>query len=114
MKRSNGNTKGVLIKAPEPLFHPGRVVMTPGVEGLLEGEKLELKEVCSMLARHLTGDWGELDAHDRRRNEDGLHEGARLFSAYRSMAGDRLWVITEAVNDGGYRASTTVLLPEEY
>jgi hypothetical protein len=73
-----------------------------------------VKEVCSLLARHLSGDWGELDGHDRRQNEDALHDGSRLFSAYRSMAGDKLWVITEAVNDGGYRASTTVMLPEEY
>jgi hypothetical protein len=114
MKHLNGNTKGVLVKVPEILFNPGAVFMTPGVRELIEGEKLELKEVCSFLARHLSGDWGELDGHDRRRNEDALREGSRLFSAYRSTAGDKLWVITEAVSDGGFRASTTVLLPDEY
>ena len=114
MKHLNGNTKGVLVKVPKMLFNPGAVLMTPGVSELMEGEKLELKEVCSFLARHLSGDWGELDSHDRRRNEDALHEGSRLFSAYRSTAGDKLWVITEAASDGGFRASTTVLLPGEY
>lgn len=114
MKHLNGNTKGVLVKVPEILFNPGAVFMTPGVSELIEGEKLEMKEVCSFLARHLSGDWGELDGHDRRRNEDALREGSRLFSAYRSTAGDSLWVITEAVRDGGFRASTTVLLPDEY
>ena len=46
MKHLNGNTKGVLVKVPEILFNPGAVIMTPGVRGLIEGEKLELKEVC--------------------------------------------------------------------
>ena len=114
MKHLNGNTKGVLVKVREILFDPGAVLMTPGVRGLIEGEKLDLEEVGILLARHLSGDWGELDGHDRRRNEDALHEGSRLFSAYRSTAGDKLWVITEAVGDGGFRASTTVLLPDEY
>lgn len=114
MKRSNGNTKGVTVQVLEPLFAPGRVVMTPGIKVLLDDEKLGMKEVCAFLARHLTGDWGELDPFDKRQNEDALHHGARLLSAYRSVAGDRLWVITDAVGDGGYRRCTTVLLPEEY
>ncbi len=114
MKHRNGNTKGVLVKVPEMLFNPGAVNMTPGVMGLIEGEKLEFADVISFLARHLSGDWGELDGHDRRRNEDALREGSRLFSAYRTTAGEKLWVITEAASDGGFRASTTVLLPDEY
>lgn len=108
------NTEGVNPEAPAPLFTSGTVVMTRGVKGLIEGEKLEIVEVLGLLTRHLTGDWGELDAFDRRRNEEALHDGSRLFSAYRSTAGDRLWFITEAVSEGEFRASTTVLLPEEY
>ena len=38
-----------------------------------------------------------------------LEEPRRLLSAYRTNAGDRLWVITEAD-----RSSTCILLPEEY
>lgn len=42
-------------------------------------------------------------------NENALKSGARLFSAYTLATEARLWVITEAD-----RASTTMLLPQEY
>lgn len=108
------STKGATTEAPAPLFTSGTVVMTTGVKGLIEGDKLELVEVIDLLSRHMTGDWGDLDAHDKRQNEEALRDGSRLFSAYRSTAGDRLWFITEAASDGAFRASTTVLLLEEH
>ena len=114
MKHPNINMKGTLSKPSGPRFGPGTVLMTPGVMALIDTEKLEFKEVITFFLRHLTGDWGELDEHDRRRNEEALEEGSRLFSAYRSAGGEKLWVITEAVNDSGARSSTTVLLPDEY
>jgi hypothetical protein len=60
------------------------------------------------LARHATGDWGDLCAFDRRQNEIALREGLRVLSSYDVPAG-RLWIITEAD-----RSITTILLPEEY
>jgi hypothetical protein len=60
------------------------------------------------LARHATGDWGDLCAFDRRQNEVAMCEGCRVFSSYETSAG-RVWVITEAD-----RSVTTVLLPQEY
>jgi len=60
------------------------------------------------LARHKTGDWGELCAFDRRQNEIALRDGYRVLSSYETMAG-RVWIITEAD-----RSVTTILLPEEY
>jgi hypothetical protein len=60
------------------------------------------------LARHRSGDWGELDPHDRRENELSLKHGWRLLSSY--PVGEKIiWVITEAD-----RTYTTILLPEEY
>jgi len=38
-----------------------------------------------------------------------VREGFRLLSAYRTTAGERLWIITEAD-----RSVTTLLLPDEY
>lgn len=111
---TKASTKGETDERPRPLFHPGRTYVTRGVGQLLEEEKLEPGEVRAFLDRHLSGDWGCLESFDRRQNEDALRSGARLFSAYRSLRGDRLWVITEATDDAGRRASTTVLLPEEY
>ena len=60
------------------------------------------------LARHASGDWGDLCKFDRRQNQVALREGLRVFSSYETTAG-RCWVITEAD-----RFVTTILLPEGY
>jgi hypothetical protein len=90
------------MTAPLPL---GRVVATPGALKLL-GKSRE--HPFGLLARHATGDWGELCAFDRRQNEIALHEGYRILSSYDVLIG-RVWIITEAD-----RSITTILLPEEY
>ena len=61
------------------------------------------------IARHLRGDWGELDKDDRRENDLSLEKGFRLVSVYRTAAGLRFYIITE--HD---RSVTTILLPDEY
>jgi hypothetical protein len=83
----------------------GKVVATPGALKLL-GKSGE--DLFGYLARHATGDWGELCAFDRRQNEIALRDGYRVLSSYETMAG-RVWVITEAD-----RSVTTILLPEDY
>lgn len=55
-------------------LEPGRVVATPGALEVLEEAGVEPRE---LLRRHLSGDWGELDAHDRRENERSLKHGFR-------------------------------------
>ena len=90
------------MSAPLPL---GRVVATPGALSLL-GKSGE--HPFDLLARHETGDWGELCTFDRRQNEIALREGYRVLSSYETTAG-RVWIITEAD-----RSITTILLPEEY
>lgn len=61
-----------------------------------------------LLLRHEAGDWGDLDADDRRANDRAVQHGERVLSAYQTAAG-RVWVITE-----WDRSVTTLLLPEEY
>jgi hypothetical protein len=56
-----------------------------------------------------TGDWGDIDAHDRSENQVSLEHGFRLMSVYSLSTGVKIWVITEAG-----RSSTCILLPEEY
>lgn len=51
---------------------------------------------------------------DRRANDEALKDGSRIFSAYKTKAGVKVWVITEASDDDGQRAATTLLLPDEY
>jgi hypothetical protein len=43
-----------------------------------------------------------------------LVSGERLLSAYKTLKGVRMWIITEATDDDGIRNCTTTLLPEEY
>jgi hypothetical protein len=90
------------MTAPLPL---GKVVATPGALNLLSeiGE-----DPFDFLARHASGDWGDLCAFDRRQNEIALREDYRVLSSYETPAG-HVWVITEAD-----RSVTTILLPENY
>ena len=83
----------------------GRVVATPGALRLLEGVG---EDPLSYLARHASGDWGELDEGDRRENMRSLRHRWRVLSCY-PVGGKTVWVITEAD-----RSVTTILLPEEY
>jgi hypothetical protein len=91
---------------PEPAgkFPLGSLHTTPGALITIPHQ-----EMLIALRRHHSGDWGDLDAQDFQMNEMCLLEGCRLFSQYRSGAGEKFWVITE-----GDRSVTTVLLPEEY
>jgi hypothetical protein len=86
-------------------FSPGRVVATSAALALLGHHG---KAPSEYLNRHLSGDWGDLDARDRQENERGVREGFRIFSAYSTPVG-RIWIITEAD-----RSSTCILLPGEY
>ena len=87
---------------PLPL---GKVLATPGALQLLRDAG---EDPSGYLARHVSGDWGELDAHDRRANERSLERGWRVLSSY-TVGEGRVWVITEAD-----RSVTTILLPDEY
>ena len=66
------------------------------------------------IARHARGDWGEVCAEDARLNDEAVKDGSRILSAYRTAKGERIWIITEAADDSGNRAATTILLPDEY
>lgn len=95
----------------KPKFNLGQVVATPGA---LEALAKAGQTPHELLARHLRGDWGDLDAEDAALNDESLKDGSRLLSAYALKTGERLWVITEAADDSGHRASTCCLLPAEY
>ena len=88
----------------EPKFELGMIVSTPGAI-----DAVTRTEVSESLNRHARGDWGDVCDHDRKENEFSLQHGFRLFSVYRTEAGTRYWIITEAD-----RSVTTILLPHEY
>lgn len=88
----------------EARFPLGRIVATPNALSKLTNE-----DMLVAILHHHAGDWGDVCPEDRRANELALIEGSRLLSAYRSVAGVKFWIITEAD-----RSATTVLLPEDY
>jgi hypothetical protein len=93
------------------MFQPGQVVATPGALAVLS-ESGQSPAFC--LAKHLRGDWGEVDEEDKKRNDQALLDGSRLLSAYQTLKGVKIWIITEAAGHDGNRASTCILLPDEY
>jgi len=87
-------------------FSLGQIVATPGALAALQDSR---ETPATFLRRHRTGDWGQLDDHDRAENEHSVELGFRILSAYALSDGTRIWIITEAD-----RSSTCILLPEEY
>jgi hypothetical protein len=85
-------------------FSPGRIVITRAAL-----EVLPASELSCALARHLAGDWGEVDREDWHANEAALIRGQRILSLYLSAAGVRFYIITDCD-----RSLTTILLPEDY
>ncbi len=71
--------------------------------------QVEQEDMIAALNRHSKGDWGTLCDEDKEANEQALKYGGRLFSVYEDNKGIKFWIITEAD-----RASTTVLLPDDY
>ena len=101
--RPNTNTN------PQPRvtrFALGQTYVTPGAE---EALMIAGQTGIEFLRRHMCADWSELSDDDAQENELSLREGFRVLSAYRTSAGQKLWIITEAE-----RSSTTILLSDEY
>lgn len=87
------------------LFTPGQIVTTPGALELMASAGLQPMD---LLMRHLSGDWGDLDAFDKAENDLSVKEGFRILSSY-NVGTEKVWLIT-----GQDRSVTTFLLPDEY
>jgi hypothetical protein len=95
----------------KPKFNLGRLLATPGALAVLEEAG---QTPHDFISRHARGDWGDVCDDDKQANEDALVDGSRLLSSYKTSTNVKLWVITEATDDNGQRAATTVLRPDEY
>jgi hypothetical protein len=94
-----------------PQFPLGQIVATPGALRALQesGESPN-----TFLGRHMRGDWGEICDEDRGLNDRAVLDGSRILSVYRTLNDVKVWVITDAEDNAGDRAATTILLPSEY
>ena len=94
----------------EILFTTGEVVATAGLMAL----DLPQQTLFDLVARHVRGDWGDLEDDDKAANDSGLNptDPDRLVSAYdveHHGKTVRVNIITE--HD---RSLTTLMLPEDY
>lgn len=87
-------------------FPPGKIVATPGALAAIEATGTLAD---TLLVRHLSGDWGNLEAEDVAVNEAAVANGRQILSEYQLDSNTAVWIITE-----GDRSYTTILLPDEY
>jgi len=87
-------------------LHLGQIVATPPALDLLT--RLDLNPAV-LLARHASGDWGDLDSEDKASNDWAVSHQGRLLSSYNVAPDKKIWIITEAD-----RSATTILLPSDY
>jgi len=92
-------------------FRLGQTLATPAA---LQAIKESGQDAAYFLNRHIVGDWGEVCQDDAQLNDAALKDGGRIISAYTTLKGVRLWIITEAMDGQGQRPTTTILLPSEY
>src|SRR4051812_44022304 len=97
MRAQEKDVKAIIDKlaTTPPMFDPGQVVMTPGAIGALANNNAL---VSTYLCRHAAGDWGALDQSDCDANRRALKTGLRLLSSYKLDKGDKVWIITGAVD----------------
>ena len=95
----------------KPRFDVGRVLATPGALAALEASG---QTPADFLDRHVQCDWGDVCKDDWAANDAALIDGGRILSAFKTLKGTKIWIITEATGDDGQREATTLLLPDEY
>lgn len=93
----------------------GYVVATAPVQGRLEVDPHFARWMLECLERHRSGDWGDVDGHDRAVNDEAAVRGDRVLSSYLVPAellpspDPALWIVTE-----WDRSATTLLWPSDY
>ncbi len=95
-------------------FPAGQLVATRGVVDLSQQNPEFGKFVQKCINRHFHKDWGDVDAEDKKANDQALKDGDRVLSAYNDERFPKngvatIWIITE-----GDRSATTILFPNDY
>ena len=101
--------KGGLLRVAS-LLRLGKIVATSSALLALEGHPSSSDwEGWQLIARHQSGDWGEVSEVAAHENDLSVEQGYRIFSAYTSRSGHKVWIITHRD-----RSTTMLLLPDEY
>ena len=103
------------------IAHPASVVVTARIVGWCDDRPDRQAWLIECLARHNSGDWGDLDADDHAVNDHAHHtRTGRLLSRYELPSdtdvddgGDEaVWIITDDLADPD--TATTILWPCDY
>ncbi len=90
--------------APRPKVGLGRLCIKPGI-----ARTIPAAEILAALAKHVSGDWGDLPPPELAANRRALSGGDPVCSLHACSRGKRLWIATET--DLGV---TTVLLANDH
>ena len=74
-------------------FELGQVIVTPTACEALNAEGHTVDE---LLSRHCAGDWGDVSAHERTVNDQGLDAPMSLQSIYRMPSGKKVSFVTRS------------------
>jgi hypothetical protein len=100
-------TRAATDTTPPPVrFVLGQLFLTQGAIEALEDARQSPQEFIN---RHARLEKGELCDEDYKENLFSVDKPLRIFSAFKTANGIKIWVITEAD-----RSSTMILLPSEY
>ena len=91
-----------------PRFQLGKLVMTSGIQNIINENPSYQYELVNYLNRYMNEDWGDLCDEDKQMNEDGIKNNERILASYLTTSG-KIYIITE--RDRSY---TTILLKSEY
>ncbi len=91
-----------------PRFDLGKLVMTSGIQDIINEKPSYQYELVNYLNRYLNEDWGDLCDSDKQMNEDAIKNNERILASYTTTGGN-IYIITE--RDRSY---TTILLRNEY
>lgn len=104
---SKVTTENNVHSIPSPVrFQLGRIYATPSALDALEDAVESAQDFINRRARL---EQGELCDEDYKENLFSIDKPLRIFSAFGTANGIKVWVITEAD-----RSVTTLLLPDEY
>lgn len=100
-------TTAIADTTPSPArFALGRLFLTQGAIEALDDARQSPEDFIN---RHARLEQGELCDDDYKENLFSIDKPLRIFSAFKTVNGIKIWVITEAD-----RMATTLLLPDEY
>lgn len=90
-------------------FPLGEVAITSAAQKILAKQDGDVVwQTAILLARHHSGDWGDLSPEEWDANEFALENGTRLMSVY-GKGDEMVYVVTEA-----NRSLTTIMTPQDF